>query len=137
MFELDLETERVKGAWLFLGSGVSSFRLIRRTLRMQPVKILSVYFAAHLVVIVVGDIVAVSIPANFICVSFLLRVKQRLHAVIELRIRLHKIDYVEDVFSLCPCIINLKIEPLGEVFRLIIRLQNKLIFTAINLYGFL
>lgn len=68
--------------------------------------------------------------------SVLFRVENRHHTVIKLRIRLDEIDYVECVLPVFAGVTDLEIKPLSEIFGIIIRFQNKLIFTSINLYGF-
>ena len=67
---------------------------------------------------------------------FLLGIKKWHHTIVKLRVRLHKIDNVKHILSVLPRVADFKIEPLSEIFSVVVRFQNEFILRLINLNGF-
>lgn len=129
-----LEAKREKSCLLLLASGSISkpIGLLQRLGLLLP-KHLTVW----LVVLVVGDVVASSVPADIVvgCVEF--GVEERHHAVVEQAVALHEVDQVERVFPASPCVANFEVEPLGEAASRIVWLENELVLAAVDLNCFL
>ena len=67
---------------------------------------------------------------------FLFGIKKWHHAIVKLRVRLHKVDYVKHILSVLSRVAYFKIEPLSEIFSVVVRFQNEFILRLINLDGF-
>ena len=106
------------------------------SLNILIICIISIYFAERLIVLVVCNIVPCSIPPKIMLLRIIFRVENRAHTVIKLRIRLYEIDYMECVLPVFSSVTDLEIKPLSKIFGVVIRFQNKLIFTSINLNCF-
>ena len=91
------------------------------------------HFTSRLIISVIGNIVATSIPAEFICCRLLSRIEDRHHTIVELTIWLHKVYNVENVFAKLPCVLYFEVEPLGIIPCPIIRLEYQLILVAVHL----
>ena len=72
VFELHLETKSIKITWFFLIRRSTAFSLCLILLGMKPVNIISIYFATHLMIIIVSNVVPVSIPPQLITICFIL-----------------------------------------------------------------
>ena len=62
IFERHLETERIKRARFLLISRTATFSRRLVLLGVEPVNVISIDLAAHLVIIIVGNVVPVSMP---------------------------------------------------------------------------
>ena len=59
---------------------------------MEPIYVVSIDLTAHLVLVVVSNIVPVSEPPHLVRIRLFLRIKQRLHTIVKKRVRFHEID---------------------------------------------
>lgn len=130
VFHRELETQGEEIGLLFLPSRAHAkpvTGLGRLRLRLTE------YFAVRLVVLVIGDVIASSVPAYVIIGGVLFGVKKGHHAVVEQAVSLHEIDDVECVFAASAGVFNFKVEPLGEVSSLVVGLQDQLVLAAVDL----
>ena len=93
-------------------------------------------FAERLVILIVSNIISRPVPTNFVYFSFFLRVYNRHHTVVKLRIRLDKIDDMKNVLTILSSIRNLEIEPLRVIFSVVIGFQNQFVLALVYLYSF-
>ena len=133
LFKRHLKAKSIKIIWLLLWRNPSIYR---RKFPILTICIFTIYFAERLIVQVVCDIIACSVPPKIMLLRILFRVEKGHHTVIKLGIRLYEIDYMECVLPVFSSVTDLEIEPLSKIFGVVIRFQNELIFTAIYLYGF-
>lgn len=89
---------------------------------------ITIYLTVGLVVLVVGNIVSVSVPALIELLGFLLRIEDRQHAVVEERFWFDKVDYVKYVLSAFTRVAYFEIKPLCIALSAIVRLQYQLVF---------
>ena len=90
-----------------------------------------VYFRFILIILIVGDVIAHSLPASLFTLSFFLGINEWLHAVIEGRVWLHEVSKMELVLSESFSIGHFEVEPLCVVISIIVCLENELVLKFI------
>ena len=86
--------------------------------------------------LVVGDICAISLPTYPAFLGLLDAVDERLHALVVVRVRFHKIHYVEPISSVFPCVLHTEEVPLREAISAIVILQVQVVLSIRYLDGF-
>ena len=138
MLQWKFKTQRVKIRRLFLIDSNNLTGSLRELSASRSVaQLLAVYLAQRLVVLVVCYVIAGAIPSHVVFVCFSLWIEQRHHAIIELRVTLNKVYYMERVFPVPSRVRYFEIEPLGEVLRAIVRFQDELVLILVYLYSLL
>lgn len=67
---------------------------------------------------------------------FFFGIKKWHHTIVKLRVRLHKVNDMKNILPVFSRVAYFKIEPLSEIFSVVIRFQNEFILRLINLDGF-
>ena len=101
------------------------------------IQLFAVNFTKGLIILIVSNIIARAIPSNVLYLCLLLGVKQGHHPIIELRIRLHKINDMKGVLPIPARISDLEVKPLSEILGAIVRFENEFVFILVNLYRLL
>ena len=86
--------------------------------------------------LVIGNIKAISLPADSIFFSFLDRVDQRLHALVIVRVGFHQIDNVESVNLIFACVLDSEEVPLGKAIGAIIVFKKQIVLKIIDFHSF-
>lgn len=86
--------------------------------------------------LIVGDIGAISLPTYPTFLGLLDAVDERLHTLVVVRVRFHKIHYVEPISSVFPCVLYSEEVPLREAISAIVILQVQVVLSIRYLDGF-
>ena len=95
--------------------------------------LLAIYLARRLVVLIVGNIVAGTVPAYAGGSGLLRRVEEWHHSVVELGVGLDEVDQMECVLAESTSVAHFKVEPLSVVFSAIVWLQDQLVLITVHL----
>ena len=138
MLQRELEAQREERCRLLL-VGAAAETTERLTLRCRhghaavAIGLLAIYLARRLVVLIVGNIVAGTVPAYSGGSGFLRRVEEWHHSVVELGVGLDEVDQMECVLAVSTSVAHLKVEPLGVIFSAIVWLQDQLVLITVHL----
>lgn len=86
-------------------------------------------------ILIVTNVSSAPHPAFASSLGLGLRVDQRAHAMIVKTVGLHQVDDIEAILLACPRVRDAEVVPLGVASRVIVRLQDQIVFVLVHLDG--
>ena len=113
---------------------VNNVRIVLESHRPSQSVVIACVLAPHRVLIVT-NVSSAPHPAFASSLGLGLRVDQRAHAMIVETVGLHQVDDIEAILLACPRVRDAEVVPLGVASRVIVRLQDQVVFILVHLDG--
>lgn len=86
------------------------------------------HLLSPIVVLVISNVFACTVPAELLLLKFLLWIGQHFHALVEETLGFHQVEHVKLHFLSLPRVLDTEVEPLCVALRINVILENEVIF---------